>query len=162
MAQHMKPILPLASRSVRAGLPCALGGSRSICSRCKSRARAVRRSVAELGGCNSPCLMGRLRACCRLRRLLAPPPQAPPPGHHLARWPHGTATHASPFSRHLSSASAAVAPHDARDSGFGGSAYWAWIRAATESAPAPALPQEEEDEGPERYIPVKAYFLSTR
>jgi hypothetical protein len=60
------------------------------------------------------------------------------------------------------SAAAAIAPHDARDSGLGGSAYWAWIRAATESAPAPSPPQEEEDEGPARYIPVKAYFLSTR
>ncbi|CAD6220607.1 unnamed protein product [Miscanthus lutarioriparius] len=73
------------------------------------------------------------------------------------------ATHVSPFSRLFSSASAAVAivPHDGRDSGLGGSAYWAWIRAGTESAPAPAPPQEEEDEGPALYIPVKAYFLST-
>ncbi|CAO1946085.1 unnamed protein product [Urochloa humidicola] len=110
--------------------------------------------------------MGRLRACCRLRRLLAAPPlQAPPPGHPLARMPHAAAAaaHGSPLSRLYSSASAvaAVAPHEARDSGFGGSTYWAWIRAATESAPAPALPPEEEDEGLERYIPVKAYFLST-
>jgi len=57
---------------------------------------------------------------------------------------------------------AAVAPHEGRDSGLGGSAYWAWIRAATESAPAPTPPHEEEDDGPARYIPVKAYFLSTR
>ncbi|RLM91239.1 uncharacterized protein C2845_PM08G26350 [Panicum miliaceum] len=108
--------------------------------------------------------MGRLRACCRLRRLLAPPPpQAPPPGHPLARGPNATAAHGSPFSRFFSSASAvaAVAPHEARDSGLGGSAYWAWIRAATESAPARTPPHEEDDDGPARYIPVKAYFLST-
>ena len=114
------------------------------------------------------CLMGRLRACCRLRRLLAPPPpQAPPPpppGHPLSRGPHATPAHGLPFSRPFSSASAvaAVAPHEGRDSGLGGSAYWAWIRAATESAPAPTPPHEEEDDGPARYIPVKAYFLSTR
>ena len=109
------------------------------------------------------CLMGRLRACCRLRRLLAPPPpQAlPPPGHPLARGPHATAAHGLPFSRLFSSASA-VAPHEARDSGLGGSAYWAWIRAATESAPAPTPSQDEDDDGPARYIPVKAYILSTR
>ncbi|CAD6236644.1 unnamed protein product [Miscanthus lutarioriparius] len=109
--------------------------------------------------------MGRLRACCRLRRFLGPPPppQAPPPGQLLARGSNAGAAHLPPFSRLFSSASAAaaIAPHDARDSGLGGSAYWAWIRAATESAPAPSPPQEEEDEGPARYIPVKAYFLST-
>lgn len=52
-------------------------------------------------------------------------------------------------------------PHEARDSGLGSSAYWAWIRAAAESAPAPPPQQEEEDEGLARCIPVKAYFLST-
>ncbi|XP_066315075.1 uncharacterized protein [Miscanthus floridulus] len=104
--------------------------------------------------------MGRLRACCRLRRFLAPPP---PAGQPLARGSNAATAHAPPFSRLFSSASAAaaIAPHDARDSGLGGSAYWAWIRAATESAQAPSPPQEE-DEGPARYIPVKAYFLSTR
>ncbi|ONM37686.1 DUF155 family protein [Zea mays] len=105
--------------------------------------------------------MGRLRACCRLHRFLAPPPaQVPSPGQSLARGSNTATAHVAPFSRLLSSA-AAVAPHDTRDSGLGGSAYWAWIRAATESAPAPSPPQEEEDEGPARYIPVKAYFLST-
>nr|ACN31371.1 unknown [Zea mays] len=105
--------------------------------------------------------MGRLRACCRLHRFLAPPPaQVPSPGQSLARGSNTATAHVAPFSRLLSSA-AAVAPHDTRDSGLGGSAYWAWIRAATESAPAPSPPQEEEDEGPARYTPVKAYFLST-
>jgi hypothetical protein len=56
----------------------------------------------------------------------------------------------------------AVAPHDARDSVLGGSAYYAWISAAAEPAPAPSAPQEEEDDGPERFIPFQAYFLSTR
>jgi hypothetical protein len=107
--------------------------------------------------------MGRLRACCRLRRLLAPPPHSW--CYPLALGPHEAATaHCSPFYRRFSSASSSVAvsPHDARDSGLGGSAYYAWIRAAAEAAPAPSVPQEEEGDGPERYIPVKAYFLSTR
>ncbi|KAF0910523.1 hypothetical protein E2562_002972 [Oryza meyeriana var. granulata] len=106
--------------------------------------------------------MGRLHACCRLPRLLAtrrPPPPAPPlttsePLPYLV---------GSRFTRAFSSASAvAVAvPHEARDSGLGSSAYWAWIRAAAESAPALPPQQEEEDEGLARCIPVKAYFLST-
>ena len=101
--------------------------------------------------------MGRLRACFRLRRLLEtrPPTSSPSP----ARVPHLYAR-TSPFSSAV--AVAAAAPHDARDSGLGTSAYWAWIRAAAEAAPAPAPPQEEEEEGLSRYIPVKAYFLSTR
>ncbi|XP_048564597.1 protein RETARDED ROOT GROWTH, mitochondrial-like [Triticum urartu] len=101
--------------------------------------------------------MGRLRACRHhLRRLLEtrPPPRIPTP----ARLPHLPAR-VSPFSSAV--AVAATASHDARDSGLGSSAYWAWIRAAAEAAPAPAPPQEEEEEGLSRYIPVKAYFLST-
>uniref|UniRef100_M8BM36 DUF155 domain-containing protein n=1 Tax=Aegilops tauschii TaxID=37682 RepID=M8BM36_AEGTA len=101
--------------------------------------------------------MGRLRACRHhLRRLLETrlPPASPTP----ARLPHLPAR-ASPFSSAV--AVAATAPHDARDSGLGSSAYWAWIRAAAVAAPAPAPPQEEEEEGLSRYIPVKAYFLST-
>ncbi|KAF7030860.1 hypothetical protein CFC21_042306 [Triticum aestivum] len=101
--------------------------------------------------------MGRLRACRHhLRRLLEtrPPPASPTP----ARLPH-LPTRVSPFSSAV--AVAATAPHDARDSGLGSSAYWAWIRAAAEAAPAPTPPQEEEEEGLSRYIPVKAYFLST-
>ncbi|XP_040382899.1 protein RETARDED ROOT GROWTH, mitochondrial-like [Oryza brachyantha] len=113
--------------------------------------------------------MGRLRACSRLRRLLAtrpPPPPARPPPTTSEPLPRLDAY--SRFARAFSSASAAVAvavPHEARDSGLGSSAYWAWIRAAAESAPAPP-PQheeeeEEEDDGLARCIPVKAYFLST-
>ncbi|KAI5011233.1 hypothetical protein ZWY2020_013370 [Hordeum vulgare] len=83
-----------------------------------------------------------------------PPPSTPTP----TRLPHLPAR-VSPFSSAV--AVAATVPHDARDSGLGSSAYWAWIRAAAEAAPTPAPPQEEE-EGPAHYIPVKAYFLSTR
>ncbi|CAM0882551.1 unnamed protein product [Alopecurus aequalis] len=100
--------------------------------------------------------MGRLRACFRLRRLLEtrPPPSSPSPA---SRVPHLSAR-TSPFSSAVEVA--AAVPHDGRDSGLGNSAYWAWIRAAAEAAPAPASPQEEE-EGLSRYVPIKAYFLST-
>ncbi|KAE8811331.1 hypothetical protein D1007_11699 [Hordeum vulgare] len=82
------------------------------------------------------------------------PPSTPTP----TRLPHLPAR-VSPFSSAV--AVPATVPHDARDSVLGSSAYWAWIGAAAEAAPAPAPPQEEE-EGPAHYIPVKAYFLSTR
>ena len=93
-------------------------------------------------------------------------PSPPPPRGEAAtieplsrRVPHLFAR-TSPFSSAV--AVAAAAPHCARDSGLRSSAYWAWIRAAAEAAPAPVPPQEEEEEGLSRYIPVKAYFLSTR
>ncbi|XP_062232426.1 protein RETARDED ROOT GROWTH, mitochondrial-like [Phragmites australis] len=86
-----------------------------------------------------------------------PPPSA---GHLLARGPRDAAAHGSPFSRLFLSATA-IAPHNAYDSGLGGSAFYAWIRTAVKAVPAPAPPQDEEDEGLVRYIPVKAYFLST-
>ncbi|KAI5007696.1 hypothetical protein ZWY2020_008744 [Hordeum vulgare] len=65
-----------------------------------------------------------------------PPPSTPTP----TRLPHFPAR-VSPFSSAM--AVAATVPHDARDSGLGSSAYWAWIRAAAEASPAPAPPQEE-------------------
>ncbi|KAG8055307.1 hypothetical protein GUJ93_ZPchr0001g31557 [Zizania palustris] len=114
--------------------------------------------------------MGRLRACCRLRRLLAtrPLPPAPTAVEARAHLAHPDVPRGGRFCRIFSSASAAAVavavPHEARDSGPGSSTYWAWIRAAAESAPAPPPRQEEEDEEDEglaRCIPVKAYFVST-
>uniref|UniRef100_A0A0E0JP28 DUF155 domain-containing protein n=1 Tax=Oryza punctata TaxID=4537 RepID=A0A0E0JP28_ORYPU len=108
--------------------------------------------------------MGRLRACSRLRRLLAtrPPHPAPTTSEPLARLDASSLGSRFPARAFSSASAVAVAvPHEARDSGLGSSAYWAWIRAAAESAPAPPPQQEEEDEGLARCIPVKAYFLST-
>jgi hypothetical protein len=107
--------------------------------------------------------MGRLRACTRLRRLLAtrPPHPAPPPPPPRTTTTGQTLPCFSARAFSSASAVAVAVPHEARDSGLGSSAYWAWIRAAAESAPAPPPQQEEEDEGLARCIPVKAYFLST-
>ncbi|EAY75931.1 hypothetical protein EE612_005919 [Oryza sativa] len=107
--------------------------------------------------------MGRLRACTRLRRLLAtrPPHPAPPPPPPRTTTTGQTLPRFSARAFSSASAVAVAVPHEARDSGLGSSAYWAWIRAAAESAPAPPPQQEEEDEGLARCIPVKAYFLST-
>ncbi|CAD6268674.1 unnamed protein product [Miscanthus lutarioriparius] len=148
---------------------------------------AATMGVGHLGASPTPCRSG--GAPSSTWDPAAPPPHRPGIRWHplpialLIRWrplpipiiscapsfgarsagSNAAAAHVSPFSSLFSSASAAlaIAPHDARDSGLGGLAYWAWIHVGTESAPALAPPQEEEDEGPARYILIKAYFLST-